>query len=560
MDETQRHWDVLIGRIYETALSPGDWGELLEPMVDWCQQEQQDLASMESLLTHLDRAVRSSNHMHSQEDQNHLLNDMTNRLPWPMLMLDDQLHVVKHNSAADRIMASGPLRMADGGALMLSDPKLKQQLQQVVRLQRGRDSQLLHSEQEKLVLLCMPVFRSDAPDEVSRITTVVWVFADRSVAAPSVQSLADLFGISPAEARLLHLLCKVGNLNQSAELLSVSVHTARTQLKSIMGKTGISSQVALVSRAMSHALLATPSLRTHDGREERFMVLPDNRVLSWFEYGCPEGKPLLVMENQAGNLPCHEPHHDWYVSQGLRVLVVVRPGFGISSPCPNGNFVDFAADLRYFCERLNLQKPILAGYCFGGPYALAAAAKYPSLFERVGVIGSIVPWQYMQAGQLDPMHNRLLKMVDRDPRLFIALGKLALRGVNRSPEKFFSFFSRVLDAKDASLINDPAVQAITLPQLRQRWFQGARVIIDDYLRVLRPWGFELTDITIPCLVWHGALDRSVQLEPARLMAQAIPGARFHVLEEQGRYPVIECWQQFIEALAGSVPQTITQRA
>ena len=77
------------------------------------------------------------------------------------------------------------------------------------------------------------------------------------------------------------------------------------------------------------------------------------------------------------------------------------------------------------------------------------------------------------------------------------------------------------------------------------------MIIDDYLRVLRPWGFELSEVTIPTLVWHGALDRSIQLEPARRMAQAIPGAHFHVLEDQGRYPVIECWQPFIEALAGS---------
>ena len=70
----------------------------------------------------------------------------------------------------------------------------------------------------------------------------------------------------------------------------------------------------------------------------------------------------------------------------------------------------------------------------------------------------------------------------------------------------------------------------------------------------------LTDITIPTQVWHGALDRSVQVESARAMAEAIPGAQFHVLENQGRYPVIECWQEFVEALAGSIPQTITQRA
>ena len=43
MDAERKQWDALIGRIYETALSPGDWGELLEPMIDWCQQENQDL-------------------------------------------------------------------------------------------------------------------------------------------------------------------------------------------------------------------------------------------------------------------------------------------------------------------------------------------------------------------------------------------------------------------------------------------------------------------------------------------------------------------------------------
>ncbi|HAJ42442.1 MAG TPA: alpha/beta hydrolase, partial [Alcanivorax sp.] len=66
-----------------------------------------------------------------------------------------------------------------------------------------------------------------------------------------------IFNITHAEARLLHLLCKIGNVSQSAELLSVSVHTARTQLKSIMAKLNANSQVQLVSQAMGHALVQT---------------------------------------------------------------------------------------------------------------------------------------------------------------------------------------------------------------------------------------------------------------------------------------------------------------
>lgn len=70
---------------------------------------------------------------------------------------------------------------------------------------------------------------------------------DRRVQA-SADLLARDLGISPREADLAALLVAGYKLQEAAQLLRVSEHTARNQLKSVFRKTGIQSQSDLVRR------------------------------------------------------------------------------------------------------------------------------------------------------------------------------------------------------------------------------------------------------------------------------------------------------------------------
>ena len=100
--------DELIGQIYETALSPGDWVDLVDTITSWTDvpsdppsgsvstdiDSRRTPAEVEVLINHLDRAVRSSAYMHALEDRTRILNDMYNQMPWPMLMLDERMGVL----------------------------------------------------------------------------------------------------------------------------------------------------------------------------------------------------------------------------------------------------------------------------------------------------------------------------------------------------------------------------------------------------------------------------------------------------------------------------------
>ncbi|MBB4614027.1 helix-turn-helix transcriptional regulator [Novosphingobium taihuense] len=68
--------------------------------------------------------------------------------------------------------------------------------------------------------------------------------------AVHAEDLARSFGISHAEALLLRHLALGGDLGEFAALRDVSIHTARSQLKALMAKTGASRQAELVRMAL----------------------------------------------------------------------------------------------------------------------------------------------------------------------------------------------------------------------------------------------------------------------------------------------------------------------
>ncbi|HBP69510.1 MAG TPA: alpha/beta hydrolase, partial [Alcanivorax sp.] len=103
----------LIGRIYETALSPGDWMDLLDTITGWTEDSPSGDANdapmeVEQLIGHLERAVRSSAYMHALEDRTQILNSMYNQMPWPMLMLDERMRALECNPAARQALTQAP--------------------------------------------------------------------------------------------------------------------------------------------------------------------------------------------------------------------------------------------------------------------------------------------------------------------------------------------------------------------------------------------------------------------------------------------------------------------
>jgi DNA-binding CsgD family transcriptional regulator len=75
--------------------------------------------------------------------------------------------------------------------------------------------------------------------------------ADREARAPRPETIAAMFGLTPAEAAVTAALCRGESLAGHAARSGTSLHTVRTLLRNAMAKTDTHRQAELVSRVLS---------------------------------------------------------------------------------------------------------------------------------------------------------------------------------------------------------------------------------------------------------------------------------------------------------------------
>lgn len=111
----------------------------------------------------------------------------------------------------------------------------------------------------KFQVIPLPRGLSERPLEQSLPGGCVAVFVSTS-GDPRLpwQRVAAIHGLTRAEARLAALLADGVSLEQAAETLAVSVQTARSQLKTVFAKTGVTRQAELVALLLADMLNPHP--------------------------------------------------------------------------------------------------------------------------------------------------------------------------------------------------------------------------------------------------------------------------------------------------------------
>lgn len=159
----------------------------------------------------------------------------------PGLVLDRNDRVALSDAAADAMLADVIARLATKGA--------KGQSRSIpVAAQEGRPPMIFH---------VVPV-RGFAKDIFSRGLALLMVTpVDRAV-VPSAEVLQVLFDLTPAESRVARGIAQAKTVETVALENGVSRETVRTQLASVLAKTGMSRQAELVALLGGRSIAADP--------------------------------------------------------------------------------------------------------------------------------------------------------------------------------------------------------------------------------------------------------------------------------------------------------------
>jgi pimeloyl-ACP methyl ester carboxylesterase len=116
----------------------------------------------------------------------------------------------------------------------------------------------------------------------------------------------------------------------------------------------------------------------------------DGISLAYYEEGSREGSPIIFVHGFGCNAG-HFRHQQHYFATSHRTVSVDLRGHGASdAPLQDYEVIGFADDLRFLCDHLGLDRPIVVGHSMGGNIALKLAVRYPEIVKAIVMIDTFI--------------------------------------------------------------------------------------------------------------------------------------------------------------------------
>lgn len=380
-------------------------------------------------------------------------------------------------------------------------------------------------------------------------------------------TLGRAFGLTEAEVAVVQRLHGGASVGEIALETGRRESTIRSQLHAILGKTGTQSQaevlrlVSLLHTSMAinveHGRHAPPS--QIEEAPSRRVKLSDGRKLTVLRFGDPEGRTVIWLQSQLGLFTPTRTGEADLRRRGIRVLVPIRAGYGLSDPLPQGRDVlDVAVeDLLAVMDCLKIARAPVVALIDDIWIALALARRAP---DRVAqVIGISAGFPIMRSEHYRRLHpvGRFFRVCARHaPQLLPFLLRLIRARMIRTG----------LDSHARANLRSPAdLAAMNDPEIFEAWMAGFTYLYStlstpeaalcaELKRFHRDWPRELGEVAGPVTLLHGEEDGNNPFETAQEIAESYGGWRFLSRAHAGQLAVYTCWDDVLTLLCQALEE------
>ena len=276
--------------------------------------------------------------------------------------------------------------------------------------------------------------------------------------------------------------------------------------------------------------------RVEKPRAEGQFHLADGRRLGYAEFGDPSGPVVLWFHSTLGARR-QFPMLGRRAAEklGLRVIIVERPGTGLSDSHRYAAVTDWAADMAQVADALDAERLGIVGLSGGGPFALACGA-LPPLVARVAavaVLDSTVPAVGPEAtdGGVTDVARRFNPVITQLRRLLAVLSTVLLAPLIPVAHYAYRVYASMWPEDDQRVLDDPEIEAIFVDDMVNAFRGRCLAMVDDARLLGRDWGFRLADVKVPVRWWHGESDHVVPIAGVQAAVSRLQDAELTVRSE-----------------------------
>lgn len=260
---------------------------------------------------------------------------------------------------------------------------------------------------------------------------------------------------------------------------------------------------------------------TDSDRANQTVELRDGRRLGFAEYGPGDGTPLFLFGGASGRYlkPCDDAMLE---RLGARLIIVERPGYGLSDFQPKRTLLDWPEDVAQLADHLALARFAVVAASQGGPYGAVCGYKLADRLSSLTLVSALAPFDVPGLTEgMAPALAMLPRLARYAPFLLRPMQGATVAFIRRDPDAAAKRLFANLPPGDQVILQQPELIQTFVRDFPEAYRQGGRGAAHDVYVVCHPWGFRVEEIRARTFVWQGEADPNVPPVMGRYWAETI---------------------------------------
>ncbi len=365
--------------------------------------------------------------------------------------------------------------------------------------------------------------------------------------ARTTEAVQEHFDLTSAETDIVQKLVNGKNVNQISHDRGTSVHTIRTQIKSVLAKTDMVTQLELVRHISFLQRFERPGAqyfpasacnhKTEFGATHHSLTLKSGRSLEYMLVGPPKGKPALFLHGMLDGTVFAREFIDQLFERNILLIAPSRPGHGNSDPYLDNSRVTslFPDIIAQLLDSLNIEKlPVfsnMAGFYYGVLFAGTHAARVSAI---LGIACVLPITSREQLSQMSPSHRLVSSTANNSPGLLTLFIKAGIATVRSGNENLITNLAYKFSRSDFELSKQPETRAILHRRYHFLSKQGHSAFSVDAKQISCDWRGLINSVSCPITLIHGTEDFVFKVNAVREMAGKIKNCKLIEIENAGQ--------------------------
>ncbi len=254
--------------------------------------------------------------------------------------------------------------------------------------------------------------------------------------------------------------------------------------------------------------------------------LKDGRELEILDNGVNSERAIIFHHGTPGHASAWTSWLEEAALSGIRAISYSRAGYGTSDRNPGRRVISINSDISQILDAKNITKFVSIGWSGGGPHALANTFDNRNVgaisLAGVGAFGA-TDLNFLE-GMGPENHDEFGAALQGEATITQWMNENAGPMKNVTGNDIREAFGGLIGNADKAVLEGEVANemAATMRNGLAVSFDGW---IDDDLVFVQPWGFELSAITEPVILWQGDDDFMVPHAHSYWLEKHIPTAR-----------------------------------